>query len=41
MKKQMEDRMGGANSGINRQKKTPDEIAAEQAKADQDEFTSK
>lgn len=33
--------MGGAtDSGINRRKKTPEEIAAEQAEANQDDFTS-
>lgn len=33
--------MGGAGAGLNRPKKTPEEIAAEQAQADQDDFTSK
>ena len=34
--------MGGADAGgINRKKKTPEEIAAEQEAANQDEFTSK
>jgi len=33
--------MGLAAGGINRSKKTPEEIAAEQAAADQDDFTSK
>lgn len=33
--------MGTAvDSGINRRKKTPEEIAAEQAEANQDDFTS-
>ena len=31
----------GADSGLNRKKKTPEEIAAEQAEANQDDFTSK
>lgn len=30
-----------ADGGINRRKKTPEELAAEAAAADQDEFTSK
>ena len=33
--------MGGTAGGLNRQKKTPEEIAAEQAQGDQDDFTSK
>lgn len=35
--------MGGVStdSGINRKKKTPEEIAAEQEQANQDDFTSK
>jgi hypothetical protein len=41
MKKQQEEKMGGAVGGLNRMKKTHEEIAAEQAEADQDEFTSK
>lgn len=42
MKKQQEEKMGGgADSGLNRKKKTPEEIAAEQAEANQDDFTSK
>lgn len=32
---------GGEESGLNRKKKTPEEIAAEQAEANQDDFTSK
>ncbi|CAG2164853.1 unnamed protein product [Oppiella nova] len=39
LKKQQEERMGLAAGGINRSKKTPEEIAAEQAAADQDDFT--
>jgi len=40
MKKQMEEKMGGgSDTGINRKKKTPEEIAAEQAEANQDDFT--
>lgn len=40
MKKQQEEKMGGgADGGLNRKKKTPEEIAAEQAEADQDDFT--
>ena len=43
LKKQQEEKMGlaGAESGINRRKKTPEEIAAEQAEANQDDLTSK
>lgn len=42
MKKKLEEKMGGPGSetGINRMKKTPEEIAAEQAAANQDDFTS-
>ena len=38
-----EELMGGplGEAGINRAKKTPEELAAEAAAADQDEFTSK
>ena len=32
--------MAGAESGLNRKKKTPEEIAAEQAAENQDDFTS-
>ncbi|UXI20492.1 hypothetical protein NH340_JMT06435 [Sarcoptes scabiei] len=42
LKKKQEAQMGGAAggaSGLNRQRKTPEEIAAEQAEANQDEFT--
>lgn len=42
LKKQKEAQMGGAataESGLNRKKKTPEEIAAEQEQANQDEFT--
>lgn len=39
MKKQQEEKMGGAIGGLNRMKKTPEEIAAEQAEANQDDFT--
>ena len=39
--KQLEEKMGGAGGGLNRAKKTPEEIAAEQAQAEQDDFTSK
>lgn len=46
LKKKQEEKMGlgpggGADSGLNRKKKTPEEIAAEQAEANQDDFTSK
>lgn len=43
MRKQQEELMGGplGEAGINRAKKTPEELAAEAAAADQDEFTSK
>ncbi|CAG2100333.1 unnamed protein product [Medioppia subpectinata] len=39
LKKEMEERMGTAAGGVNRSKKTPEEIAAEAAAADQDDFT--
>lgn len=44
LKKKQEEKMGlgpgaGADSGLNRKKKTPEEIAAEQAEANQDDFT--
>lgn len=40
LKKRQEEKMGpGADTGINRKKKTPEEIAAEQAAENQDEFT--
>lgn len=43
MKRQQEELMGGplGEAGLNRAKKTPEELAAEAAAADQDDFTSK
>jgi len=41
MRKKQEEKMAGADSGINRRKKTPEEIAAEQAAENQDDFTRK